>query len=408
MADENTKNLAAKYKIPTPKQIDFKDTIIVAEDQMDLRIIIAHQLQKQGFSNVKQVANGYDAIELIKSNNISSAIFVSDMEMPVMGGIDFLTELRENPDLNIGPFCLSIDHVSKERIMLAVESGVDEILVKPFTLGDIIPKIKAAFTKFHLPNNPEKIYHMAKTKLKSGDLVTAEAIYTDLSLAAPNAARPIVGLARIEVKRGNPKRALELLATARSKNEHFIHTYHEMAMIYSSQGDWHRAIENFKLAIKLSPLNAIRYKLAVEVLFKVRQWQESADMLETAIKNGLEFPDLYNYLSQAKFALRDYKSAQKYIRQALNADSENIDYLNQLGICLKETAQFDEANKIYNQIIKLDPSNAPALFNKSVLLHTKGEVDEAIKLLERLLKKHPGFAAAVAKLKEYKAETSAA
>jgi tetratricopeptide (TPR) repeat protein len=405
---EETKFLATKYKIKIPAQIDFKDNVIVVEDQTDMRLIVAHQLQKQSFSNVKQAANGYDAIELMKLNDITSAMYVCDMEMPVMGGIDFLTELRESPDLSIGPFCITMDNVSKEKIMLAVESGVDEILVKPFTLGDIFPKLKAAFAKFHNPTNPEKIYHMAKTRLKQGDLALAEAIYLDLAKVAPKAARPVVGLARIEVKKGNIQKALDLLEQAQKRNENFVHTYHERALIHSNASDWDKAIENFKKAIELSPLNAVRYKSAADVLFKVKRWQEAADLLEYAIKNSLEFPDLYNYLSQAKFALRDYKSAQKFIRQALGADPENVDYLNQLGICLKETDQFDDAHKIYNQVIKIDPANAPALYNKSVLLHTKGETEEAIKLLERLLKKHPDFAPATAKLAEYKSGKPAA
>lgn len=408
MSSDNTKFLAQKYKVTIPSQIDFKENVMVVEDQTDLRLIITHQLQKQSFSNVKQAANGYDAIDLLKTHQIPSAMFVCDMEMPVMGGIDFLTELRENQDLNIGPFCLTMDNVSKEKIMLAVESGADEILVKPFTLADIFPKLKAAHAKFHNPNNPEKIYHMAKIRLKQGDLELAEAMYADLAKAAPKAARPMVGLARIEMRRKNTEKALALLDQAQARNESFVHVYHERALLFSTMNLWDKAIENFKKAIELSPLNAIRYKAAADALFQVQRWQEAAELLEYAIRNNLEFPDLYNYLSQAKFALRDYKAAQKFIRHALGVDPENVTYLNQLGICLKETEQIEEATKIYNQVIKLDPSNAPALYNKAVLMHSKGENDEAIKLLERLLKKNPDFAPAVAKLAEYKSGKPAA
>ena len=408
MSNDNNKALATKYKIKVPATIDFKETVLVVEDQTDLRLIIAHQLQKQSFSNVKQAGNGYDAMEQMNIHEITSALFICDMDMPVLGGIDFLTELKENPNLNIGPFCLAMDNVSKEKIMLAVESGADEILVKPFTLADIFPKLKSAFAKFHNPNNPEKIYHLAKTRLKSNDLALAEVIYADLAKSAPKAARPVVGLARIEIKKNNFEKALALLDQAKAKNENFVHTFHEKALVYTAMNDFDKAIDNFKIAIKLSPLNAIRYRSAADVLFKVKRWQEAADMLESAIKSNLEFPDLYNYLSQAKFALKDYKAAQKYIKQALGTDPENVAFLNQLGICLKETDQFEEATKIYNQVIKLDPDNAAALYNKSVLLHVKGESAEAIKLLERLLKKQPNFAQAASKLAEYKSAKPAA
>src|SRR5262245_34259698 len=104
---EDNKNLSLKYKIPTPKGLDMKDTIMVIEDQMDLRLIVAHQLQKLGFNSPKQAANGYEAVEQIKGNDLKLAAYICDMEMPVMSGLDFLGELRENQDLDRAPFCLT-------------------------------------------------------------------------------------------------------------------------------------------------------------------------------------------------------------------------------------------------------------------------------------------------------------
>lgn len=408
MTDDSRNSLSAKYRIATPKGIDMKDTIMVIEDQTDLRLIVAHQLQKQGYNGPKQAANGYEAVEMIKAQKLKIAAYVCDMDMPVMSGLDFLAELRENQELDRVPFLLTMDNVSKEKIMLAVEHGADEVLVKPFTLADIIPKLKSAFTKFHNPNNPERVYELAKNCLRDGKLDQAEAIYKDLAATAPKAARPVVGVARIYIERKDYQTALKLLAEAETKNPNYVHLYVERAMIHAGQNQWETAIAGFKKAIELSPLNALRYKAAVDILFQCRRYEEAATLLEGAIKLKLEFPALYHFLSQAKFALKDYKSAQKYIRQALSGDPENVDYLNQLGICLKETDQIDEANKVYNQIIKHDPNNIHALYNKAVLLHTKGERDEAIKLLERLLRKSPGFQPAKSKLDEYQKETPAA
>lgn len=408
MSDEKSSNLSAKYRIPTPKGLDMKDTIMVVEDQTDLRLIVAHQLQKQGYNGPKQAANGYEAVESVKTQKLSIAAYICDMDMPVMSGLDFLAELRENQELDRVPFLLTMDNVSKEKIMLAVENGVDEVLVKPFTLADIVPKLKSAFAKFHNPNNPERVYELAKLCLRDGKLDQAEMIYKDLAATAPKAARPVVGIARIYTQRKDYPMALKLLAEAETKNPNYVHLFVERAMIMAAQNQWDQAIAGFKKAIDLSPLNALRYKAAADLLFQVRRYEEASELLEGAIKHKLDFPALYHFLSQAKFALKDYKSAQKYIRTALSADPENVDYLNQLGICLKETDQGEEAAKVYNQIIKLDPNNTHALYNKAVLMHSKGERDEAIKLLERLLRKSPGFQPAKNKLDEYQKETPAA
>lgn len=407
MSDE-TKNLSAKYKISAPKDLGAKDFVMVIEDQTDLRLIVVHQLQKQAMNTPKQAANGYEAVELIKSQKLKIAAYICDMDMPVMSGLDLLAELRENTELDRAPFCLTMDNVSKEKLMLAVENGVDEILVKPFTLGDIVPKMRAAFNKFHNPANPERVYELAKTCFREQKFDLAEKIYKDLSIAAPKGARPEVGLARIEMQKKNTTKALEYLSAAETKNPNYVHLYVERAQLYASENQWDLAIAGFQKAIDLSPLNALRYKSAADLLFKVKRYEEAASLLEQALKHKLDYPDLYNVLSQAKFALKDYKQAQKYIRSALSSDPENVDYLNQLGICLKETNQADEAVKIYNQVIKNDPNNLSALYNKAVLMHAKGDKDEAIKLLERLLKKSPGFTPAKSKLDEYQKGSTAA
>lgn len=401
MTDE-TRTLAAKYKIPVPAALDSREVIIVVEDQTDLRLIVAHQIQKQNLGVVRQAANGYEAIEVLKNldKTLKVGAFVCDMTMPVMGGLDFLAELRENPELDRAPFCLAMDQVSKEKIMLAVENGCDEILVKPFTLGDIVPKIRGAFSKYHNAANPEKLYELAKQLFRAGKFPEAEKIYGELALAAKRAARPIVGIARIEMKRGAPDKALARLAEAEARNANFVHVFHERAMIYAAQSDWPQAIASFQKAIDLSPLNPIRYKDAADALFKVKRYREAIDMLEIAVKHKLEFPDLFHYLSQATFALKDYKQASKYVRTALSADPENTAYLNQLGICLKEIGELDEAVKAYNQVIKHDPNNVDALYNKAILLNSKGDGEEAVKLLERALRKKPDFAEATRKVEE--------
>jgi tetratricopeptide (TPR) repeat protein len=131
-------------------------------------------------------------------------------------------------------------------------------------------------------------------------------------------------------------------------------------------------------------------------------------LLEKAVKLGLDFKELYHYLSQAYFAVKDYGKALKYVKSALQMDPENLMYLNQMGICYKNQGMFDEATKVYNQIIKLDQDNIPALYNKALLCEAKNETADAVKLLERAIKKDPSFTPAKIKLKEIKDKNLAA
>jgi tetratricopeptide (TPR) repeat protein len=404
MSDQS---LADKFKIKTPKALEFKDRIMVVEPQQDLRLIVMHHLSKLSYKNVVHRANGYEAMEFMKEDPAPISAFIVNMTMPVMGGLEFLSELREQVDLKRSSFLLTMDHVSREKIMLAVESGVDEVLVKPFTYQDINPKLKNSFMKFNNPNNPEQVYELAKALIREENFDSAEKVYGELASHNKQSARPLVGIARIWERRGDQEKALSFLAEAEKRNNQFVHLYSERGKIQVKQGKWDEAISSFQKAIAMSPLNAFRYKEAADALFQVKKYDIAIDLLKKALANELEFPDLYHYLSQANFAVKEYKAAAKYIKTALNKDPDNITYLNQLGISLKELKMPDEAQKIYNQIIKIDPGNAPALYNKSILLFSKGKKDDAIKTLERLIKRHPDFKPGIAKLEEYQKSDAA-
>lgn len=290
--------------------------------------------------------------------------------------------------------------------MLAIENGVDEVLVKPFTLSDIYPKVHMSWKKFHNPKNPEKVYEMAKHALRNKDFDRAEKIYKLLAESATESARPLVGLARVAMGRDDLSKALEHLDAAELRNKAFVHIFAERGVIMTQMQLFDDAYKAFDQAIEISPLNPMRYKQAADVLFNRNRFQEAVILLEKAVRLGLDFKLLYHYLSQACFATREYAKALKYVRSALAIEPENLTYLNQLGICLKQQNQFDEANKVYNQIIKRDPENLAALYNKAMLCEAKSELGEAIKLLERAIKIDPDFVVARARLDELKAKFS--
>lgn len=403
MSENNPVDFSKIFNIQVPAKMDQEKPILVVEDQQDLRLIIVHQLKKLQFTKILQASNGFDALEIMQETSGINGV-VCDLDMPVMGGMDLLAELRERSDVDRPPFCLSMDNVSKERLMLAIENGVDEVLVKPFTLSDIYPKVHMSWKKFHNPKNPEKVYEMAKLALRTKDFDRAEKIYKLLSESAKESARPLVGLARVATGQNDFGKALDYLNAAEARNKSYVHTFVERGVIMAQMQMYDDAFKAFDQAIELSPLNPIRYKQAAEVLFSRNRYQEAVILLEKAVKHGLEFRQLFHYLSQACFATKEYVKALKYVRSALAAEPENLTYLNQLGICLKQQNQFDEANKVYNQIIKRDPDNLAALYNKAMLCEAKSEPGEAIKLLERALKKDPNFLVARAMLDEFKAK----
>lgn len=394
-------NLAEMFKIPVPGALEFSDPLLIVDDQQDMRLILVHQLKKLGFKTVVHAGSGIDALDALQKMK-RVGLMIVDMEMPGLGGIEFLQEVAENPQYLRGPFVLMMDGVSKERVLFAVENGVDEILVKPFTLGDTLPKAREAFKKYHNPKNPEKVYELAKQMYREQKFDIAEKIYATLQQAAPKAARPTVFLARIALQRGDYAKATALLADAEQRNPNYVHTYSVRGEIFAAQQKWDEAIASFTKAIDLSPMNPVRYKAVADLLFKQKRYQDAIATVGKALALGVGFKEMHHYLSQAYYATKDFPAAIKHIRMALQQDPENVTYLNQLGISHKEAEQYEEATKVYNQIIKIDPENKAALYNKAVMLNAQGDTVEAIRILERLIRMRPDFDAAKAKLEEYR------
>ncbi|MFW7377572.1 MAG: tetratricopeptide repeat protein [Oligoflexus sp.] len=395
------KSIAAEFNIQTPEKIEFQDLILLVEHQNDVRLILAHHLNKIGYKQIKQCSDGHEAVQWLKTAPRAVALTIAAMDMPLLGGIELLNEIRDQEDLVRGPFVITMNSPDKNKIMLATENSVDSILVKPFSFNEIVPKIKQAFRVFHNPQNPEMVYEYAKKALKDGRLDEAEAIYQRLLTVTSKAARPVLGLASIALKREATEQALKLLDEAQQRNPHYVPIYVQRGKILIKRSQHQEAIAAFKEAINLSPLNPIRYEEVAQVLFVLQKFDEAIEVLNIALKNDLSFPGLHHYLSQSYFHLKDYRKAVFHIRHALSVEPENVTYLNQLGISYKESDQFPEALKTYNQIIKVDPDNKAALYNKAILLYNHKKADEAIKLLQRCVAKHPDFAAAKMKLDEY-------
>lgn len=404
--DEDTVDLAKQFGIKVAQKMTPTDPVIVVEDQQDLRLIVSHHLNKRQFKKVIQAGSGLEALELLRIHKKVTCVICS-MDMPGMGGLDLLAEVREDTNIVRPPFALSIGNVSKEKLMFAIESGVDDVMVKPYTLSDIVPKIESAFKVFNNPKNPEQAYELAKKYLREGAPKEAQKIFFALSEAAPRAARPLVGLAKVSMLDKNNELALGYLDEAEKNNPNYVHTFSFRGKLYEQMGENGKAIESYKAAIDLSPLNPVRYQEAVDLLLKQKRFQDVTDLLSGAVEKGLGFPSLYHYLSEAFFNLKDYKKAVRYIRSALSEDPDNINYNNQLGIALKESELYEESLKTYNKVLKLDPGNRQATFNKCILLEHTGKMSDAIRILEKAVAKDPEFTEAATKLSKLKSSSKA-
>ena len=110
------------------KQTAERKTILVAEDNPDMRAYIQSILQKD--YDVILAQNGAEALEHLAQHNTD--LIISDLMMPVMDGNELSKQVKANLATSHIPFLMLTAIQSEQQEKLSYEIGVDEYLHKPF------------------------------------------------------------------------------------------------------------------------------------------------------------------------------------------------------------------------------------------------------------------------------------
>ena len=117
--------------------------ILVVDDMSTTRRIVKNILKQLGFNNLEEAENGQDALTKLHADTYG--FVVSDWNMPVMMGIDMLRAIRADEKLKKIPVLMVTAEAQKENLMEAVQAGVSNYVVKPFTAETMQDKINKIF-----------------------------------------------------------------------------------------------------------------------------------------------------------------------------------------------------------------------------------------------------------------------
>jgi len=107
---------------------------VVVDDDLVYLQTVGLMLKKLGFQDIKLFSNPIDALTYIETTKID--LIVSDWDMPLMTGCEFLERIRKNPKTNSIPFILNTGNHSEAYWHQAIIAGVTEFLFKPFSFND--------------------------------------------------------------------------------------------------------------------------------------------------------------------------------------------------------------------------------------------------------------------------------
>lgn len=123
--------------------MDTSINVLIVDDFATMRRIIKGVLKQLGFSNLIEAEDGEAALKELKKEKIG--LIVSDWNMPNMTGLELLKEVRADSNLKNIPFLMVTAEGQKENVIQAVQAGVSNYIVKPFTPETFNAKLEKIF-----------------------------------------------------------------------------------------------------------------------------------------------------------------------------------------------------------------------------------------------------------------------
>lgn len=124
------------------KVVGKQTRFLVVDDFEPMRKVTAEQLRKMGAQTILMAGNGAEALKMLRQQKVDMVL--SDWNMPVMNGLELLKAIRADENLAALPVMMITAEAERSRIMEAVANGVSDLLVKPYTVGNLQDRVQKA------------------------------------------------------------------------------------------------------------------------------------------------------------------------------------------------------------------------------------------------------------------------
>ncbi|WP_087022290.1 response regulator [Thaumasiovibrio subtropicus] len=113
--------------------------ILAADDSVSIRQMVSHTLKDAGY-DVETANDGSDALKKAQATKFD--VVISDVNMPIMGGLELVKALRGNPQYKFTPILMLTTETSAEKKQQGKAAGATGWLVKPFNPDTLLKTLK--------------------------------------------------------------------------------------------------------------------------------------------------------------------------------------------------------------------------------------------------------------------------
>ena len=165
--EENNNSDLIKEKIMKEKS---QKTVLVVDDEKPIVDILVYNLKKEGY-NTLEASDGEEAINMVINNKPDLVLL--DIMLPKMDGLTVCKKIRHNYNIPIIMLSAKDEEIDK---ILGLELGADDYITKPFSVRELIARVKANLRK---NDNEYRSSDDDREKLQSNQILVGD-LFLDL------------------------------------------------------------------------------------------------------------------------------------------------------------------------------------------------------------------------------------
>ncbi|MCU7834991.1 MAG: response regulator [gamma proteobacterium symbiont of Taylorina sp.] len=123
--------------------------ILIIESDETTRNIIHSNLKAVGFKKIVSANSGYDAINSIDERQLD--IIIIAMNLSDVDGFSMIQRVKKYPQHSMTKYLLITNDISPEEIDIAINLGIDDFIIKPFTHTDLTRTVQSVLSGTHPP-----------------------------------------------------------------------------------------------------------------------------------------------------------------------------------------------------------------------------------------------------------------
>jgi phosphate regulon transcriptional regulator PhoB len=128
--------------------------VLIVEDEPDIRHLIAHHLEREGF-RCRAVATGAEALRAVRTS--TPDLIVLDLMLPEIDGLEVCRRLRGDPATAAVPMIMLTAKRDEVDRVVGLELGADDYVTKPFSPKELVARVRAVLRRAR-PDTTGRVY----------------------------------------------------------------------------------------------------------------------------------------------------------------------------------------------------------------------------------------------------------